>query len=73
MTGNICCWSYIDHTKSKASDMDKAEMMIGFVGLGFLRRISRSAASANDISPAPIASTTPTELMKNIPPNPIGG
>ena len=73
MTGNICCWSYIDHTKSKASDMDKAEMMIGFVGLGFLRRTSRSAASANDISPAPIASTTPTELMNTIPPKPIGG
>jgi hypothetical protein len=41
--------------------------MAAFVGLGFLRRMNREAASANDISPAPMASTTPTELMKNIP------
>ncbi len=55
------------HTKTKARDMDKVDIMIAFVGLGFLRRMNRDAASASDSSPAPMVSTTPTERMKNIP------
>ena len=62
MTGNISCESYTVHTKTKVRNRDKVDIMTEFVGLGFLRRMNRDAASA-----------MPIELMKNIPSKPVGG